>query len=141
VLAVRTAIKLAPKRELLVENEQLAALPALGGNPELRFLKEGSRAAFRAAFQEALLALDARAQTVLRQHYIDGLSIDQLGALYDTHRTTTARWLREAREALMTGTKKALMRDARLSPEECESVLRDVQSQLDLSLATLLSGR
>jgi RNA polymerase sigma-70 factor, ECF subfamily len=138
VLAVRAAIRLEPRREIPVEDEQLVNLPGLGGNPELRFLKDANRAAFKEAFHEALASLPSRAQNVLRQHYIDGLSIDQLGLLHDTHRTTTARWLREAREALMSGTKKALMRRARVSPDECESILRDVQSQLDLSIRSLL---
>jgi RNA polymerase sigma-70 factor, ECF subfamily len=138
VLAVRQAVRLDPPRQLQGEDEELVNLPALGGNPELRFLKAGSRDAFKVAFHEALASLESRAQNVLRQHYIDGLSIDQLGLLHATHRTTAARWLREAREALMSGTKKALMRRAKLSPDECESVLRDVQSQLDLSIRTLL---
>ncbi len=138
VLAVRQAVRLDPPRQLQGEDDKLVNLPALGGNPELRFLKAGSRDAFKIAFHEALASLESRAQNVLRQHYIDGLSIDQLGLLHATHRTSAARWLREAREALMSGTKKALMRRAKLSPEECESVLRDVQSQLDLSIRTLL---
>jgi RNA polymerase sigma-70 factor (ECF subfamily) len=137
VTAVRAGLRQrarAHKSESLDEDEQLASAT---DTPELAFLKAADVAAFREAFRVALASLEPVQQNVLRQHYIDGLSIDELGALHGAHRTTTARWLREAREALLKRTKKTLMKGG-ASSSQCESIVRQAGSRLELSLRSLL---
>lgn len=141
VTAMRAALKLIRKdgRERSLDDELLEA-KAPNDDPELAYMKATYRAAFKTAFQEALESLDSRERTLLKQQIVDGLGIDELGALYDVHRATAARWVAAAREKLLARTRRAFMLNARISSDECESIMRLVRSQLDVSLHRRLSG-
>jgi transposase len=39
----------------------------------------------------------------LRYHHVDGLNIDEIGAIYRVHRVTAFRWLEKAKEQLVRG--------------------------------------
>ena len=101
-------------------------------------MKELYRRAFREAFTAAMGTLDAREKNLLRQHFVDGLTIDEIGPLYEVHRATAARWVSRARERLLDETRREFMKRAKVGPKECESVLRLVRSRLDVTLAHLL---
>jgi len=133
VTAVRAALKVIRKErhEAVLEDEALADVAAPGNDPELGYIKEVYRATFREAFQEALDGLEDREKNILRQHVVDGVSIDQIGAMYDVHRATAARWLTKARENLLARTRACFMAKAKVSRGELDSILRLVQSQLD----------
>ena len=135
VTAMRAALKLLRKenRETPTDDALLEAR-AQQDDPELAYMKAAYRASFKVAFQEALESLHARERTLLKQQIVDGLGIDELGALYQVHRATAARWVQSAREKLLTRTRRAFMLNARISSEECESIMRLVRSQLDVSL-------
>ena len=100
--------------------------------------KQTYRAEFSASFQAALAALSARQRNFLRLKYLDGLGIDQLGALYGVHRSTAARWVVGAQEELLDGTRQRLTERLRLTRSQLDSVLRLISSQLDVSLSRLL---
>lgn len=106
--------------------------------PELGFLKEQYRPEFKAALTEALGCLEPRERNVLRHHYLDGLQVDQIGQLYRVHRVTASRWLAGARKAVLTHTRRLLTARLDINAEEFESIVRLIQSQLDLSLRTHL---
>lgn len=139
VTAVRAALKLLRKdrHQVALDDEALAALPAAGGDVELEFVKRQYRAGFKRAFLDAMASLPAREQNLLRQHFLDDLSIDQLGALYHVHRSTTARWIARAQSTLFERTKRTLMKQMKVSRSECESIIRLAQSQLHVTLRTL----
>lgn len=139
VTAVRAALRMLRKErhELPLEDGAMAALSATGGDLELEFIKRQYRTGFKRAFVQALRTLPAREQNLLRQHHLDGLSIDRLGALYRVHRATAARWLQRAQDELLTRTKQTLMAQMKVGRSECESILRLVQSQLHLTLRNL----
>jgi RNA polymerase sigma-70 factor, ECF subfamily len=135
VTAMRAALKLLRKenRETPTDDALLEAR-AHEDDPELAYMKAAYRASFKVAFQEALESLHARERTLLKQQIVDGLGIDELGALYQVHRATAARWVQSAREKLLTRTRRTFMLNARISSDECESIMRMVRSQLDVSL-------
>jgi RNA polymerase sigma-70 factor (ECF subfamily) len=139
VTAARAALKILRKErhEVAVSDEVLATLPSAGGGAELEYIKRQYRAGFKRAFLDALASLSPREQNLLRQHFLDDLSIDQLGALYRVHRSTAARWITRARAGLFERTKRTLMKQMKVSRSECESIIRMVQSQLHLTLRTL----
>jgi RNA polymerase sigma-70 factor (ECF subfamily) len=110
-----------------------------GGEGEL--VKRSSREAFERAFAEALAQLSNREKGLLRLHYLDGVTIDRLGGLYQTHRATAARWLAMARQRLLDLTRAALTRQLRLPLAECDSLIRAAQSRLDLTLHRLFATR
>jgi RNA polymerase sigma-70 factor (ECF subfamily) len=139
VSAVRAAIKLTRRTsEVLLEDEVLARAPALTPGPELAYVKSVSQAAFKTAFKAAMSQLSATEQNVLRQHHLDRLSLDQIGALERVHRTTVARWLRDARRNLLLRTRKILMANTRASASECDSLIRQARSRFDVTLSSLL---
>jgi RNA polymerase sigma-70 factor (ECF subfamily) len=142
VTAVRAALKILRKEKRHAPAGDEAMLKDLAGDddPELSHMKRIYRPAFRQAFQEALESLSAREQNLLRQHVVDRLSIDELGALYQVHRATAARWVEGAREALVRGVRERFMKRVRVNRAECDSILRLVHSQLDATIRRRLQG-
>nr|WP_276599329.1 sigma-70 family RNA polymerase sigma factor [Nannocystis sp. SCPEA4] len=109
-------------------------------DPELDYLKRHYRDEFRQAFAAALAELDPRSRNALRHHLIDRLSIDQIGALYNVHRATAARWISRSREALLAGTREQLRGRLQLSEGEYASIMRLIDSMLEISVQRLLSS-
>jgi RNA polymerase sigma-70 factor, ECF subfamily len=95
---------------------------------------------FRTAFGEALAQLGAREQTLLRYHHVDGLNIDEIGAIYRIHRVTAFRWIEKAKERLARSTLEILRGRLQLPANELDSVLRMIRSQIHLSLVRHLGG-
>jgi RNA polymerase sigma-70 factor (ECF subfamily) len=106
-------------------------------DPELAFLRERYLDEARAALTAAFAALVERQRNVLRQYYIDNLTIDQLAALYRVDRATTARWVIAARSAVLAGVRDQLALRLGTKVEEIDSILRLVRSQLEISLGHL----
>ena len=121
------------------DESELLAARSPGDDPELAYLKSLYGEAFRAAFLVAVDALETRDKNVLRQHFIDNLTIDDLATLYRVHRATAARWITTARKNLLTATRREFSRQADVGALECESVLRLLQSRLDVTWQRLLA--
>jgi RNA polymerase sigma-70 factor (ECF subfamily) len=114
------------------DDERLVA----SADPEMRLAKAHHKAAVEAAVRAAIARLAPRDRTLLRLHLVEGLSIDVLGAHYQVGRSTAARWLTSAREALREHTRAEI--SARLGPADPASVAAFVRSQLELSALGLL---
>jgi RNA polymerase sigma-70 factor, ECF subfamily len=124
--------------EVPIHNELVAVLPEPKGDPELQLLKREHLTHFKASFAEAVAALDAADRLLLKQHLVERLTIDQLGALYHLHRASAARRIAKARDALLVATRIALARRLGLPPERLASVLELVASRLEASIERLL---
>ena len=120
------------------DGDVLVLLPDPDDTPELRVLKERCRGELRAAFDSALAGLEPRQRTLLRQHYIDGLTIDALGRLHGVHRATCARWIDAVRADLLRAIRRHLRASPGLGDTDLDSAIDLVRSQLDLSLARQL---
>jgi RNA polymerase sigma-70 factor (ECF subfamily) len=142
-VAVRTCLNELRKgrREILVDDEQLIAQHAItADDPEIEYMKRTYAHEFRSAFGEALAQLGAREQTLLRYHHVDGLNIDEIGAIYRIHRVTAFRWIEKAKELLARSTLELLRARLQLPASELDSVLRMIRSQIHLSLVRHLGG-
>ena len=138
-IALRAAIDLRrAHRDVQADDAELAAQPAIADDPELVHLRDRYRDELAAAVTAAIRELDARDRLLLKYHYLDGLSVDRIGALYTIHRATAARWVAAAREALATRAQRILIAKLRVTPSELRSIARLVESQLDLSMRRLL---
>ncbi|HLK92037.1 MAG TPA: sigma factor-like helix-turn-helix DNA-binding protein [Polyangia bacterium] len=141
VVAVREAVRVLTERghDQLVDDTRLleAYLPAIDGEHEL--IRGELVAAFRAAFDEAIRALPARDRLILRQHAVDDLSIDQIGALHAVHRATAARWIEHAHVELARATERALKARLGGTSAEARSLLRQITSRMDASIHRLLA--
>jgi RNA polymerase sigma-70 factor, ECF subfamily len=142
-VAVRTCLNdlRKGKQEILTDDDQLIAQQAMpGDDPELAYMKRTYAGEFKQAFGEALAGLGPREQTLLRYHHVDGLNIDEIGAIYRVHRVTAFRWLEKAKAQLVDATLAGLRARLRLSAQELDSVLRLIRSQVHLSLVRHLGG-
>lgn len=108
--------------------------------PEVGYLKSRYRGAFQAAFEAAMALLAPAERTLLRLHFVDGLSIDKLAVLEQTSRSTVARRLVELRSRLARATKDELHARLGIAGRELESMVGLLQSQIHLSLARLFSS-
>ena len=126
------------RREIAVEDSEFFDRMLPNDDPELSFLRAQYREAVDGALRAALGGLDPRSRALLRYPLIDGWSIDQVGKLYGVHRATAARWLTDAREVLGAAIRTELAARLQISPEEVDSIVRLVQSRVDMSLDRLL---
>lgn len=136
-VAVRTALKvMARERRTSGSDDELDQL-LIADDPALVHLKHRYAAELNQALRDALGSLSVRQRMLLRLHYLDGLTVDQLGRMYRVHRATAARWVAGARDALFEETRLRAIA-AGVASAELTSVVRLVQSQIDLSLHRLL---
>jgi RNA polymerase sigma-70 factor (ECF subfamily) len=101
-------------------------------------MKGRYREDFKVALQAAMAGLSARDRTVLRLHWVDGLNIDKIGAVYRVHRSTVARWIAQCRKQLLEDTKRALKARLQVSHSELHSLVGLLRSQLHLSVSRVL---
>jgi RNA polymerase sigma-70 factor (ECF subfamily) len=114
------------------------ATPNATANPERRHLRTTYTADLKRAVGEAFAALEVRQRNLLRQHLLDELTIDELARLYRVHRATCARWLADARADLGRHTRKRLTDALGVRGDELESLLRFLDSDIELSISRLL---
>lgn len=108
-------------------------------DPELSMLRERYRGEVDEAMKEAVRALDERERALLRYAFVDGLNVDDIGTLYDVHRATAARWVASARERLGSAIRDALAARLKIDVDEVDSIVRLVQSRIDISLDRALA--
>lgn len=112
---------------------------ALGADPELVHIKAQHRQLLKDSLAAALRGLSVRERTLLRMHLVEGVSIDKLAPIYGVHRATAARWVGQAREALLTATRQLVAQHAGLGRDELTSFFAVLESGLSLSLSRLLA--
>lgn len=143
VVAIREAIVLSRRRrrELAIRHDALAHRLEPDAGPELDYFKRLYRDEFKLALAEAIEALSERDRTLLRQHTLEGLSVDRLAEAHGVHRATAARWVDSARQDMLKRTRRSLTQRLRMRPDELDSVMRLIDSQLDVTLSGLLRQR
>lgn len=111
------------------------------GDLELDVLKAEYRSAVAAAMDEAAHQLEPGDRHLLRQHFVAGLTIDQLGAVLGVHRATAARRLAKARESLAQKTREIVALQLKLAEGELEEIFGLVASKLSLSIRKMLATK
>jgi RNA polymerase sigma-70 factor (ECF subfamily) len=142
-VAVRTCLNelRKGKREILVDDENMIAQHAIAADdPEIEYMKRTYSNEFKACFAQALGVLGPREQTLLRYHHVDGLNIDEIGAIYRVHRVTAFRWIEKAKDQLVKTTLDNLRNKLKLPANELDSILKLIRSQIHLSLVRHLGG-
>ena len=122
------------------QSDLLGALPDTADTPESGLAKAQLRTDLRAAFATAVAGLTRRERTLLRQHYVDGLTVDLLAPLHQAHRSTCARWIEAARDKILRAMRKELQKTHGLAASELERAIAMVTSRLDLSLSRHLAS-
>lgn len=142
IAAVRTALSMTRHGDAAamqpVTREALLGVPSTA-DPELEHLRKKYAREFKAAFEAALAELSAEDRNLLRLSLVDQLSIDEIGVIFSVHRATAARRVANARELVQEGTRKILRERLKLRAPELKSIMRYIQSYLDLSIQRLLT--
>jgi RNA polymerase sigma-70 factor, ECF subfamily len=94
-------------------------------------------AEFKQAFESAMTALSNEQRSLLRQFYVDSLSLDQIGLMLGVHKATVFRRLQAARGALAGAVTMAFQAAIPANTAELHSIVRGLQSQVTLSLSRL----
>lgn len=121
------------------DEQLLVAMPDSKDNQELLYMKQLYRSAFKDSFKGAIGQLEDRLANVLRHYYLDEMTLEDIGSLYRVHKTTAMRWLNKAHAELEFETKKRMISHLQLQPSEVESVMRLIQSGIQLGLASVLA--
>jgi serine/threonine-protein kinase len=122
------------------EAEVAAFGRAVDDDPELATLRARYSEALSAALKESIAALAEADRGLVREHYLEGLTIDDLAALHQTHRATAARRLARARHKVLEGTRSRMMLRFGLGPTELGSLLGALMSGLDWTLRPALDA-
>jgi RNA polymerase sigma-70 factor (ECF subfamily) len=143
VSATRKALKLVRRanREDSLDELLLEHWPAATPGPERSHMQARYTAELKRAIGEAFAALSVRQRNLLRQHILDELTIDDLARLYRVHRATCARWLADARTELGRSTRKHLVVELGVPALELDSLLRFLDSDIELSISRVLATR
>ena len=139
-IATRAAVDRVRRQPPPSDDDMLDAVPDVADGPELAHFRRTYHAELKAAFEEALASLEVRERNLLRHHFVDQLTHDEIGALYGVHKTTAFRWLEAARIALAKRTRAGFQRRVPMLPDDVDSVLRLLQSHIDLSLSRVLAA-
>jgi RNA polymerase sigma-70 factor, ECF subfamily len=134
VVAAREAGKTrrADRAATPVDDDRLFDALVPPGDPQLSAIKHDAAVALQRAFIDALGELERRERTVLRLHVLDGLSIDDIAPMFSVHRATVARWVAAAKQDVLDRTRRRLMHDLRLPAADVDSLIRLVQSRIEL---------
>ncbi|MGE0867247.1 MAG: sigma-70 family RNA polymerase sigma factor [Kofleriaceae bacterium] len=140
-IATRAAVdRIRTRAPASEDDEVLQFVPDTADDPELAHFRQTYHAEFKAAFEEALATLDVRERNLLRHYFVDQLTVEEIGALYSVHKATASRWIDAAREALSKRTRSGFQQRLKAMPADIDSILRLLQSQIDLSLSRVLGG-
>ena len=109
-----------------------------GGDPELLHLRRRYAPEFKQAVETALRSLSTKERNFLRLYFVEGLTVEQIGAMQGAHKSTVSRWLTRARETVGVQVRQLLGERLQLSAGELESLMGLLQSELELSLLRVL---
>jgi RNA polymerase sigma-70 factor (ECF subfamily) len=134
--AVRLALNLnrPGRREDASDDLSMLDRGALSEAPELRMIKAAHRAQLSQAFTDALTHLEASDRTMLRLHYLGGMSLEALATTYQVHRATAAR------DQVLEETTRLLSERLRLGKPEVQSLMKVLRSNLEISFHRVLSS-
>jgi len=120
-----------------VDDEALVAIGSPDHDPATRALRRELGGAVKQALATAVTTLTARERNFLRHAHVEGHTLEQIAATYHVHRATVARTLATARAAVLERTRSELAQA--IGGDQLDSVIANLDSQLDLSLTRVLS--
>ena len=137
--ALRIARRTSRREKASERPDPLVEAVASPADPELELAKERYRPDVEQAIGDSLRELPPRDRAILRLHLVEGVTLERVGRLYGVSRATAARWIANARDAVLSATRQRLRVRLGLGAKELESLLQLVQSRLDLRISVVLA--
>ena len=135
IAATRLALNLRKSDQRHAGTEDDDAISLSGSHdPELEYVKTRYATELSEALRATLLALPARLASVLRLHYQQGMTVDAIGTMYKVRGRTVQRWLAEARDSILSETRRLLHERAGIADSQLDSLIELVKSRLDISI-------
>jgi RNA polymerase sigma-70 factor (ECF subfamily) len=141
--ALRVALTLRAKEQRPGHRGEgaLEAVEAPQPGPDTALLRGRLGPQLQRALEEVLAALPVRERNLLRLYFVQGLTVEEIGRLEGTHKSTVSRWLARVRAGTLAQVRATLVQRLGLSPVELDSVLAELKSQLHLSVSRVLGPR
>jgi RNA polymerase sigma-70 factor, ECF subfamily len=141
-IATRTAVATLRRRtDNPLDDDAMEALPSTSDTPDQQYFRATYHSEFKAAFDAAISSLTAQQRDLLRHRFVEGLALDAIGEKYGVHKTTAFRWLEEAQTLLTKRTHNAFQQRTRATVSEMRSIVRVLESNVELSLRRVLATR
>jgi RNA polymerase sigma-70 factor (ECF subfamily) len=122
-------------------DEETMALEALGpeSDPSLFYLKKRYGQEVRQALIDAFAALAAQDKMMMRLFLVEKMTMEAIGRVLELSQPTISRRLRDVRIQVTATAKRHLHERLGASAEEIESLIRLVQSQVEIRFSRILS--
>jgi RNA polymerase sigma-70 factor len=118
--------------------DEAGFVDAHGVNAEGEYARWVSKEELRRAVLEALERLTPVQRTMLRALYVERLTLKELGAPEGLEPSTMFRRLQQIYKVIRAAVHDILQERLKLSPTQCDSLMRSMFSQMDLRLSQLL---
>lgn len=136
--ALRIATRTRRREAAKHRTDPLADAVVGSTDAEIELVKERHRADVEEAITRALRDLEPGQRALLRLHLVEGVTLERVAHMYKVSRATVARRIADARETVLSSTRRQLRERLGLDEPELDSVLRQVRSRLDLRVSALL---
>jgi len=124
------------------DNDELLAMIVDGGeSPERKTMVAAIQPAVQSALVDAMGILSSRDRTLLHMFFSEGMNIEEIGQIYGIHRATVARQLKEIRERMLAHVRAKVETTLGANPEDVDSLVYAVRSQIQISLWRLAASR
>jgi RNA polymerase sigma-70 factor (ECF subfamily) len=139
--AVRTALDVCEADPVIAGRLGTGREPLLEAlDQEQQLIRSKYGQLFQEALRNAVGHLSKRDRSLLRFHYVAGMSLDAIARTYHVHRATVARWLAAIRDDLDSAIRVRLWDELGVSTTEFQSLWNAVRSDVEVSISALLAG-
>lgn len=141
MVVTRDAIDMLSKKEVELPafgDDFWDALPASQDDSEMALLRRQYGAQLKDTVESVVADMHEEHRCVLRYHLVEGLTIDDIAMILGVHRATVARRINKARDEMAKTTRERMREHLQVSASQFASVMRLIDTQIDLSLHRLL---
>jgi RNA polymerase sigma-70 factor (ECF subfamily) len=107
-------------------------------DPELSYLKSRHATELRQALEATLAALAPREATILRLHFLQGMSTEAIGKVYGAAERTARRWIAETRAKILEQTRERLGDILDVPTGEVDTLMRLLRDDVGPSILRVL---
>ncbi len=120
-LRIARALRAVEQRNARPDDAYALSLPTTASDPELLLLKTQCSREFRDAFVAALSELSPRETSLIKLHFLEGVTADALAAMYGVSKRTIFRSIDKTRRQILEAVRGHLARHLNLRAAELQA--------------------